>query len=266
MGSRCHYPFSDRGGVRAHLLSIPLRTARRLIVPKGGSTARPAAAIKRDVGLVGPGLALAKATPRGGPTQTTKNVCQETGNHDLALRSCSSTPRLYRLRKNRQSCHPEEPKATKDLCSCLIPKMQRFFASLRMTARTRFPAAFLTPRDGKIAPIHRGATGRRASVLMSPRECQCKAPVSAAACSVAASLPHGGTANFGVLKGVNKETRLASSVPDNQQKRGSPKLTPVGGSHGKQVTRACFEDPRLFRPRTADLKKTEATRWGPTGC
>jgi hypothetical protein len=22
MGSRCHYPFSDRGGVRAHLLSI----------------------------------------------------------------------------------------------------------------------------------------------------------------------------------------------------------------------------------------------------
>jgi hypothetical protein len=29
MGSRCHYPFSDRGGVRAHLLAIHTsRTAR----------------------------------------------------------------------------------------------------------------------------------------------------------------------------------------------------------------------------------------------
>lgn len=47
---------------------------------------------------------------------------------------------------------------------------------------------------------------------------------------------HGGTANFGVFEGVNKETGLESSVPDNQQKDGSPKLTSVGGSHGKGKT------------------------------
>jgi hypothetical protein len=34
-------------------------------------------------GLVGPGLALAKATPRGGPTHT-KNVAGKTGNYGLA--------------------------------------------------------------------------------------------------------------------------------------------------------------------------------------
>jgi len=34
--------------------------------------------------------------------------------------------------KNPEICHPEEPKATKDLGICLILQMQRFFASLRM--------------------------------------------------------------------------------------------------------------------------------------
>jgi hypothetical protein len=33
MGSRCHYPFSDRVGVRAHLLSI--RASRSARIPKG---------------------------------------------------------------------------------------------------------------------------------------------------------------------------------------------------------------------------------------
>src|ERR1039458_670344 len=48
---------------------------------------------------------------------------------------------LNRLRKYRQNCHPEEPQATKDLRIFLILQMQRFFASLRMTARKHFSAA-----------------------------------------------------------------------------------------------------------------------------
>jgi hypothetical protein len=40
---------------------------------------------------------------------------------------------LNTLRKNCLKCHPEEPEATKDLCSSLNPKLLRFFASLRMT-------------------------------------------------------------------------------------------------------------------------------------
>jgi len=55
------------------------------------------------------------------------------------------TAGLNRLRKNRQDCHPEEPQATKDLCICLILQMQRFFASLRMTAPTSSSAACKAP-------------------------------------------------------------------------------------------------------------------------
>jgi hypothetical protein len=55
--------------------------------------------------------------------------------------------RLNRLPKNARDCHPEERQATKDLCSCLILQLPRFFASprtvrsrasLRMTARRGF--------------------------------------------------------------------------------------------------------------------------------
>jgi hypothetical protein len=48
---------------------------------------------------------------------------------------------LKRLRENRQSCHPEEAKPTKDLCICLKIQIQGSCASLRMTASEPFPAA-----------------------------------------------------------------------------------------------------------------------------
>jgi len=46
-----------------------------------------------------------------------------------------------RLLESPRRCHPEEPKATKDLRFCLILQMPRFFASLRMTPTQRFSAA-----------------------------------------------------------------------------------------------------------------------------
>jgi hypothetical protein len=39
-------------------------------------------------------------------------------------------------------CHPEEPQATKDLCSSLNLELPRFFASLRMTVFKGFFATY----------------------------------------------------------------------------------------------------------------------------
>ena len=50
-----------------------------------------------------------------------------------------------RLLKNSGSCHPEEPKATKDLCICLISQMPGFFASLRMTCAMVFQQPARSP-------------------------------------------------------------------------------------------------------------------------
>ena len=44
--------------------------------------------------------------------------------------------------KDVPACHPEEPKATKDLCSSLRLQLLGFFASLRMT---RGEGLFLRP-------------------------------------------------------------------------------------------------------------------------
>ena len=52
---------------------------------------------------------------------------------------------LKRLRKKPSCCHPEEPKATKDLRSLLKEQLRRFFASLRMTEFRCFSAACSTP-------------------------------------------------------------------------------------------------------------------------
>ena len=68
---------------------------------------------------------------------------------------------------------------------------------------------------------------------------------------------HGRALDCVVSERVNEKPCLESSVPHNQQKHGSRNRTPVGGSHGKQVVRTCFEGPRLLRPRTADLQKTQ---------
>ena len=46
-----------------------------------------------------------------------------------------------RLRKNAILCHPEEPQATKDLCSSLKWQLPRFFAALRMAVLDGFSAA-----------------------------------------------------------------------------------------------------------------------------
>jgi hypothetical protein len=81
--------------------------------------------------------------------------------------------------------------------------------------------------------------------------------VSADSCCVAASISHGGTANFRVFEGVNKETRLESSVPDNPQKRGSPKLKPVGGSERGPVLKVrgfTVQEPQTSRRRRSALK------------
>jgi hypothetical protein len=59
------------------------------------------------------------------------------GSAGVSPRACFSK----RLLNNRPNCHPEEPQATKDLRICLILQMQRFFASLRMTAPTSSSAA-----------------------------------------------------------------------------------------------------------------------------
>src|ERR1019366_5417141 len=73
--------------------------------------------------------------------------------------------RLNRLRKNRQECHPEEPQATKDLRICLILQMQRFFASLRMTAPTSFSAAC---EGGKVWASARRGGGRTPNLNHRP--------------------------------------------------------------------------------------------------
>jgi hypothetical protein len=65
----------------------------------------------------------------------------------------------------------------------------------------------------------------RAFVLMSQLECQRRLSVSADSCSTTASFSYGGTPDLGVFEGVNKKTRLETSVPNNQQKLGSPKPT-----------------------------------------
>lgn len=44
MGSRCHYPFSDRGGVRAHL-RLPLASGRARLL------SNPAATLKKTKSL-----------------------------------------------------------------------------------------------------------------------------------------------------------------------------------------------------------------------
>lgn len=66
-------------------------------------------------------------------------------------------------------------------------------------------SAALTLGDGEAVLTNRGNTRRRAIVLLSPRECQCKASVSADSCCVAASLPDGSTADLGVFEGVTRK-------------------------------------------------------------
>jgi len=63
------------------------------------------------------------------------------------------------LRKNRQSCHPEEAKPTKDLCICLKIQIQGSFASLRMTASERFSAA--SSGGNKLLKVRCRPEGRR---------------------------------------------------------------------------------------------------------
>lgn len=47
MGSRCHYPFSDRGGVRAHLFALPSTASQTL--HRQQITASPAAEFVKSI-------------------------------------------------------------------------------------------------------------------------------------------------------------------------------------------------------------------------
>jgi len=58
------------------------------------------------------------------------NILRPRRGVSLLLICCAGT---VRVRENPFNCHPEEPLATKDLCSSLKLQLPGFFAPLRMT-------------------------------------------------------------------------------------------------------------------------------------